>query len=194
MTEHNPLVSIIVITFNSAKYVLETLESARSQTYQNLELIVSDDCSTDNTVEICRKWIDENKARFVRTELVTVKKNTGIPANFNRGLRLANGYWLKPIAGDDVLIDDAVNNIITYSKTKVIKDILLTLIDVYNENFQISNFITTRPNEWKNIAAYYPDPNSNNQIEHILKGGYHNSPGIFYKKKLIEEIGYYDER
>ena len=51
--ENNPLVSINVITYNSSKFVLETLESAKAQTYQNIELIVSDDCSTDNTVEIC---------------------------------------------------------------------------------------------------------------------------------------------
>ena len=64
MQEGNPLVSIIVITYNSSKYVLETLESAKAQTYQNIELIVTDDCSNDNTVEICRKWIEENKERF----------------------------------------------------------------------------------------------------------------------------------
>ncbi len=59
ITAENPLVSIIVCTYNSSKYVLETLESAKEQTYQNVELIVSDDCSTDNTVELCRKWIAE---------------------------------------------------------------------------------------------------------------------------------------
>ena len=73
--KENPLVSIIVITYNSAKYVLETLESARYQTYQNIELIVSDDCSVDNTVEICNNWIKKNSNRFARVELITVNKN-----------------------------------------------------------------------------------------------------------------------
>ncbi len=57
----NPLVSIIVITYNSSKYVLETLESAKAQTYQNIELIVSDDGSTDNTIEICKIWIEKTR-------------------------------------------------------------------------------------------------------------------------------------
>ena len=72
--QSDPLVSIIVITYNSAKHILDTLNSAKSQTYQNIELIISDDCSNDGTVEICKNWIIENKTRFVRTKFITVKK------------------------------------------------------------------------------------------------------------------------
>lgn len=105
----NPLVSIIVITYNSSEYVLETLESAKVQTYPNIELIISDDCSTDDTVEICRKWLEKNKERFVRTELITVEKNAGVSANCNRGLYASKGEWLKYIAGDDLLIDKCIS-------------------------------------------------------------------------------------
>lgn len=70
----DPLVSVSIITYNSSSTILETLDSIYSQSYQNIELIVSDDCSTDNTVEICKKWIDEHKDRFVRVELLTVEK------------------------------------------------------------------------------------------------------------------------
>ena len=111
-----PLVSIIVITYNSSKYVLETLESAKAQTYQNIELIVSDDCSTDNTVEICREWIEKNKKRFLRTELITSEKNTGIPANCNRGVKAAQGEWVKLIAGDDILCNNCIEANIEYAK------------------------------------------------------------------------------
>src|ERR1035437_2293826 len=90
-----PLVSIIVITYNSSKFVLETLESAKAQTYRNIELIVTDDNSTDETVDICKKWIDENAVQFVRATLVLSKSNTGIPANINRGVNLAKGFWIK---------------------------------------------------------------------------------------------------
>lgn len=104
-----PLVSIVVITYNSAEYVLETLESAKAQTYQNIELIVSDDCSADNTVETCSRWIEHNKARFVRTKLITIEKNSGIPANCNRGVKAARGEWVKGIAGDDLISEDFVS-------------------------------------------------------------------------------------
>ena len=111
---YTPLVSIIVITYNSSKYVLETLESAKAQTYPNIELIVSDDCSTDDTVEICRNWMEENKERFVRTELITVGENTGVAINCNRGLYAAKGEWLKYIAGDDILLPHALYSYLNY--------------------------------------------------------------------------------
>ena len=90
-----PLVSIIVVTYNSSKYVLETLESVRKQTYQNIELIITDDCSLDDTLEICNEWVEGNKKRFVRTNIVTVEKNTGIPSNCNRGIKKSTGKWIK---------------------------------------------------------------------------------------------------
>ena len=73
-----PIVTVIVYSYNSSQYIFETLESIRNQTYPSLMLIISDDCSTDNTVEICKKWIDKNESRFIKTKLLTYEKNTGI--------------------------------------------------------------------------------------------------------------------
>lgn len=111
-----PLVSVPVITYNSSKTVVETLDSIYNQTYPNLELIVSDDCSTDNTVQVCRDWIEAHKDRFVRTELLTVEKNTGISANCNRAERACQGEWVKGIAGDDLLLPDCVSDYLDYVK------------------------------------------------------------------------------
>ena len=73
ITTPHPLVSVAVIAYNSAEYILETLESIKAQTYDKIELIVSDDCSLDGTVEICHKWIDANKSRFVDICIVVVE-------------------------------------------------------------------------------------------------------------------------
>ncbi len=109
-----PLVSVPVVTYNSSKTVLETLESIYNQTYPNIELIVSDDCSTDNTVEICRQWIEQHKARFVRVELLTVEKNTGVAGNGNRAEAACRGEWMKGIAGDDILLPNCIQDCIEY--------------------------------------------------------------------------------
>lgn len=114
--EKMSLVSVAVITYNSSKYVLETLDSIKEQTYQNIELIVSDDCSTDNTVELCRNWIEHNNDRFVRTEILTVEKNTGVAGNLNRAEVSCRGEWVKGIAGDDILMPNCVQDCMDYVK------------------------------------------------------------------------------
>jgi alpha-1,3-rhamnosyltransferase len=144
--EHdNLLVSIIVITYNSSLYVLETLESVRVQTYQNIELIVSDDCSTDNTVEICKTWIQENKDRFVRTELIAVSQNTGIPMNCNRGVKVARGEWVKLIAGDDALESSAIASLIKFAMANPMAEVLDSKVKLCenilsNKNGEINNY------------------------------------------------------
>lgn len=109
-----PLVSIPIVTYNSAEFIIETLESVKAQTYPNIEVIISDDCSTDNTVEICREWIEKNKERFVRTEIIVPKHNTGISANCNRGEAACAGEWIKGIAGDDLLMPNCIQDCLDY--------------------------------------------------------------------------------
>ena len=177
----DPLVSIIVITYNSAKYVLETLESAKAQSYQNIELIVSDDCSTDDTVEICRDWIKENEERFVRTELITAEMNTGIGNNCNRALHRTNGTWIKLIAGDDVL------------KNNCIKDNIDFLSKNHECNFIFSRYLSFDSETKENINIipqnnfYLPD-SLDSQIESLLIKNYISTPTVFINKTVLNAI------
>lgn len=189
MRENNPLVSIIVITYNSAKFVLETLESAKAQSYQNIELIVSDDCSSDNTVEICREWIEENKDRFVRTELITVSENTGIPANCNRGVRAAQGEWVKLIAGDDALMENAITDVIQFVQNKNIY-LLQTSAEVYNESldFDYKKGIWQPSDDNRFFSA-----DALTQFK-LLKFWFNlNAPAMFINRKVILDIPFDEE-
>lgn len=191
MNQENPLVSIIVITYNSAKYVLETLESAKVQTYQNIELIVSDDCSTDDTVEICREWIEEHKERFVRTELITVDKNTGIAPNCNRGLYAAQGEWIKLIAGDDLLLPQAIETYITaatqkpdvsffFAKVKTFGDSKVSThtIDFWDSHYNLFYKLDTPKKQYRFIKNYY---------------NFIPAAAGFIKTKAIKNLGCFDE-
>ena len=55
------LVTIVVVTYNSASFVAEALESVRVQTWNELELIITDDSSSDETIEICKRWLERNQ-------------------------------------------------------------------------------------------------------------------------------------
>ena len=112
--QNSNMVSVAVITYNSSKTILETLDSIKAQTYQNLELIVSDDCSVDNTVELCRNWIEQNRNRFARTQIIVSEHNTGIAGNLNRGEDACTGKWVKSIAGDDKLMPSCLEDCVKY--------------------------------------------------------------------------------
>lgn len=190
MKDSNPLVSIIVITYNSEKYVLETLESAKVQTYRNIELIISDDASADNTVDLCRNWLERNKDRFIRTEIVTVPKNTGIPANCNRGIKASRGEWLKLCAGDDVLLEDCIEkNIkfckdtgaeICFSKMDYIDNIGQPLPRDLQHDAQLERFFSKKFEEKK--EAYLRNPL------------FLNVPTEFFSRELYDRCGGFDER
>ena len=180
----NPLVSIIVITYNSAKYVLETLESAKAQTYNNIELIVTDDCSTDETVNICKKWIEENKNRFVRTKLITVARNSGISPNCNRGLKEAKGKWIKFIAGDDMLIYNCIE-----TNMNLVKD--------SEHSFFFSKMKFTQKNErLREIFdnGYKLFNSVDVQLKIILRGNVLTAPSSFIRLKTLIKLEGFDER
>jgi len=113
-SELRPLVTVCIITYNSSKFIIEALDSVFEQTYQNIELIVSDDCSQDNTVELCRQWMATHAQRFVHAEVLTVEKNTGVSANCNRAIRKGTGEYIKLFAGDDKLLPNCIEDNIRY--------------------------------------------------------------------------------
>lgn len=102
------LVSVVVLSYCSAETIAETLDSIKNQTYQNIELIIADDCSPDNSVETAEQWIEQNKGCLALIKLVTARQNTGIPGNINRALKQATGDYLKLIAADDYMTTDAI--------------------------------------------------------------------------------------
>jgi alpha-1,3-rhamnosyltransferase len=186
-----PLVSIVVITYNSSKYVLETLESAKEQTYQNVELIISDDGSTDDTVAVCRNWLAENEKRFVRTEFITINQNKGIPANCNRGLNNSKGTWVKLIAGDDMLMENCIEANITFITSNPEAKIIQSECLNYNETFDKMNFIGITKNAQKIFFEFGKTPIQ--QYEMLLDNNELYAPSIFYNRKIFQLVDGYDE-
>ena len=113
-----PLVSVNVVSFNAEKFIIETLDSIYNQTYKNIELIISDDASPDNTVELCREWLENHRTRFSNAELLTVEKNTGVTANCNRALEASHGEYWKIIGSDDLLTPECVEKCVEYMQSK----------------------------------------------------------------------------
>lgn len=189
-----PLVSIVVITYNSAQFVKETLESIYNQTYQKIELIISDDGSQDDSVKICKEWVKKHKYRFIRTKVVTIEENTGIPANCNRGLKNTSCDWVKIIAGDDALMAECIKDNIDHVQNNPEMNVLLSSVEKYNEVFNEENFISRIPTS-TSLDFYNEHINADEQYNLLLSmDRVMTTPTNFIRKKVILEVGYYDER
>ncbi|MDX6517004.1 MAG: hypothetical protein QOH73_2670 [Gaiellaceae bacterium] len=101
-----PLVSICVPVYNGAAWIAEALESALAQTYPELEIVVSDNASTDETAAIVRSYTDP------RIRLHTAAQNVGIAGNHNRSVLLARGEFIKFLHADDRLLPSCVEEMV----------------------------------------------------------------------------------
>ncbi len=103
--EKNPAVSVIIPMYNAEKYIGECLQSLLNQTLKNFEVVVVDDCSTDNSVAIVEKYFSERECG----EIIRLSVNSGcpgIPRNF--GLDIAKGKYVYFMDSDDFLSEDAL--------------------------------------------------------------------------------------
>lgn len=94
------LVSIISPTYNCGRFIAETINSVLAQTYTNWEMLIVDDCSTDNTCEIVEQF-DDRRIKFYR-----LKKNNGAAVARNTALKMAQGQWIAFLDSDDLWMPD----------------------------------------------------------------------------------------
>lgn len=94
------LVTIIVVSFNHSSFIIECLNSIKNQTYKQIQLIILDDNSSDNTVEIIKNWLFENKIKAI---CKFNQENIGITSTLNNSLKEIKGEYVKIISADDFL-------------------------------------------------------------------------------------------
>lgn len=109
---NNDLVSIITPSFNTANYVIEAINSVVAQTYPYWEMIIVDDCSSDNSVEIVRAYIQKNKEYRIR--LFVNSSNSGAAISRNIALKEAKGRWIAFLDSDDIWLPNKLENQIKF--------------------------------------------------------------------------------
>ena len=105
----NDLVSIIKPSYNTAGYISETIESVIKQTYANWELIIVDDCSTDNTDEVVKPFLTDKRIKYLKNE-----KNSGAAVSRNYALREAKGKWIAFLDSDDLWLPEKLEKQIAF--------------------------------------------------------------------------------
>lgn len=107
----NDLVSIVMPSYNTASYIKDSIESVLNQTYTNWELIIVDDCSTDNTDEVVTS-IHDGRIRYLKNE-----KNSGAAVSRNRALRVAKGRWIAFLDSDDLWMPEKLEKQIRFMES-----------------------------------------------------------------------------
>jgi glycosyltransferase involved in cell wall biosynthesis len=189
------LVTVAVATYHSAPWIVETLESIYNQTYPNLALVVSDDCSTDDTITIIKNWAAQERVqnRFHSVEVITVEKNTGVSANCNRCLAVTPSDWLKFLGGDDILFPNCIEDNMAFVDANPQANIIFSQIKLYQDTFEEKNHFKTTP-------EHYPDNlmkaslTTTDQYQLLLVSDrIHYTPSFFSKKQALLKVGGYDE-
>jgi glycosyltransferase domain-containing protein len=128
MEKYMPLVTIGIPTYNREGFLAQAIYSALSQTYLNIEIIISDNCSTDQTQELCEQYlIQDNRIKYIRQ-----LSNIGPTLNFLEVLRHANGAFFMWL-GDDDWID---SNYIEQCTNRLLKDGSVSIVSGYADYYK----------------------------------------------------------
>lgn len=109
------MISIIIPLYNKEKYVQECLESCINQSYEDVEIVVVDDCSTDNSYQIAKDILAKSKCKY---KVIQNNQNSGSGFSRNAGVKVADGTWVMFVDADDILHPDicsVLNGMITSS-------------------------------------------------------------------------------
>lgn len=182
-------ISIVVVTYNFEKIILECLEGIEKQTYKNFEVIIADDASKDKTIEICETWKEKVTDKFPVT-IIKSENNEGVTKNINKGARLAVKEWVKILAGDDILKKDALENFVyfinEYSEAKIIFSKAQEFYSKDRKKMDLE-IIPKEINFYKMSIK--------KQLKNLLEfGNCIVAPAYIIKNELLKEMNYFDEK
>lgn len=183
-------ISIAVLVYNGSSTIIDLLESILAQSYgpQNIELVISDDGSTDETVEKINKWLIDHAIKFYRVKFLVNSRNVGLPSNCNNAWRACSLDWIKTIAGDDIL---TINCIAIYAQW-IKKNPNSSIVFSKMAHFTNESSKAYRVTPDNSVIKFFSDLPSK-QFESLMINSFNIAPTSFIRKALLEEVGYCDD-
>ena len=168
-----PKVTVVTPSFNQGQYLEETIRSVLLQSYPNLEYIIIDGGSTDNSVEIIRKyepylkhWVSE--------------KDNGQAHAINKGFRKATGEWVGWVNSDDFYLPEGLFSLLYAARNSEMQWVAGNIKFVHTGNGQLDSTQT--------------QSTSDKLIDWLVFKFYFHQPGALWKRSLLEQYGYLDEK
>jgi glycosyltransferase involved in cell wall biosynthesis len=178
----SPLVTIICVCYNQARFVAEALDSVMVQTYKPIELIVIDDGSTDDSVKVIKRWI----AKHLKTTLLVNASNLGYCKTFNKAFHISTGAFCIDLAADDVLLPERV--------AVGVKALVESGLN-YGVTFSDAEHMDERGN----LLRLHSDKHPHNTIpsgdiyKDVIGRYFICSPTMMFRRSVIDELNGYDE-
>lgn len=200
------LVSVLIPAYNHEQYVQMAIKSVVNQTYRNIELIICDDCSSDNTWGKILDMRREAESRFVRFVALRSEKNEGICRTVNKMLSIVNGEYIVSFASDDFLFPEAIG--VLYDFLFMNPDYVFAvgdnaIVDTLSNRVgwdENRNNVSLEEGKYKSfgdmLRSSRPDVNFYSSdfgsYESLLYGNYIPNAGML-RKYVLDKIGGYDE-
>ena len=176
-----PLVSIGVASFNNAVYIVETLNSVLNSDYPNIELIVVDDNSTDNSVEIIANWFDTNPN--INGRLIEHSVNEGLCHTCNTIITNAKGEFVSVLGSDDLYVSNKISKqVAIFQQSKNSLGVVFGKVDHING---LGHSIDA-PVAW-------PPAHSGDIFLHLLKVNFIPAMSALVRRSCYDKVGLYDE-
>lgn len=182
----NPLVSVLIPSYNHSNYIAETLKSLCEQTYKNIELIIIDDGSKDNSVEVIKSYMPK-LLESIESVNFFQQVNMGICKTMNRGLKLANGKYFCILPSDDIMHQNFLKK-----QVRFLEDNAFSCS--YTNGYHIDTAFLDNKEYHKGVPFSDSIPFKSGNIhsfllEHVFRLP---SPSFVYRLDILQEIGGFD--
>ena len=174
--QNYPTVSVIIPTYNRAHLIGRAIKSVLNQTYQDFEIIVVNDGSTDNTEEVVKSFSDK------RIKYIWHEKNKGAAAARNTGIKIAKGEYIAFQDSDDEWFPNKLEK-----QMKIFKKESPNLGIVY------TGFYRIKDSEKKYIPSHEIVKKEGSIYEELLKGSFITTQSILVRKECFKKVGIFDE-
>ena len=181
----NPLVSVIAVCYNHARYVIECLDSVRNQTYPNLQIIIMDDYSQDDSVGLIRNWVERHG---VECKFVAHEQNQGVCRTFNEALELAKGEYISLIATDDSWLSDKLSR-----QVAIMEQFPDDVGIVYSDAYQIDEHGQRLPEMFIAAHRQFGTIPEGDLREELVVGNFIPAMTTLIRRTVYDRVGRYDE-
>lgn len=179
------IVTICIPVFNGDKFIIETLNSVNNQTFKNIKVIIMDDCSTDNSVNVIQKWLLDKGERFT---FVKNSENLGLLKCSNILLSLTHSLYFQLLGHDDIIYPNKIK-----AEVEILNELENDVAMVYGNMNVIDNLGNILNNNYFDRAEYFGKPPSGYIYEEIVKGNFINASSVLCKTKMVKNLGGYNE-